>query len=132
MGVRWIHRLSGHVEMTLEFHHLTCDVGVRLRAVLHRRGDEIHLRHQLLLIGVDARHVPVHQIEAGAKLVKGCLHARDDVAHGVEDELRLRRWFCWRRGEILARSGQTSSQRNRIGEKLEEISPQIRPLTGIL
>jgi hypothetical protein len=35
----------------------------------------------------------VHQIEAGAELVKGGLRACDDVAHGVEDELRLRRWF---------------------------------------
>jgi hypothetical protein len=74
----------------------------------------------------------VQQIEAGAELVKGGLRARHGLAHGVEDDMRLRRWLRWRRGEILARSEQTSSRSNRIGEKSEEILPQIRPLAGIL
>jgi hypothetical protein len=74
----------------------------------------------------------VQQIEAGVELVKGGLRARHGLAHGVEDELRLQRWFRWRRGEILTRSKQTSSQSNRIEEKSGEISPQIRPLARIL
>jgi hypothetical protein len=37
---------------------------VQLGAVLHRRGDDVDLRHQLLLGGVDAGHPPVEEIEA--------------------------------------------------------------------
>jgi hypothetical protein len=116
-GVFWIHVIflgSGRTPMrpvdplccrldaVLEHRQLAHGVGVRLRAILHRRGDEIQLRHQLLLGGVDARSVPMEQIEAGAELMDRSLRARRRLTHGLEDELRLRRRFRWRRGEILA------------------------------
>jgi hypothetical protein len=85
--------LSRRQQTILERRQLTYGVGVRLRAILHRRGHEIHLRHQLLLGGVDARNVPMEEIEASAELVDRSLRACFRLAHGLEDELRLQRRF---------------------------------------
>jgi hypothetical protein len=94
--------LSRRQQTILERRQLTYRVGIRLRTGLHRRGHEIDLRHQLLLGGVDARHVPMKKIEAGAELVDRSLRAGGRFAHGLEDELRLRRRLRRRRGENLA------------------------------
>jgi hypothetical protein len=51
--------VSRRQQTILERRELPYGVGVGLRAVLHHRGHEIHLRHQLLLDGVDARNVPM-------------------------------------------------------------------------
>jgi hypothetical protein len=97
-----VNPLSRRQQTILERRQLTHGVGVRLRAILHRRGHEIDLRRQLLLGGVDVHHVPMKEIEAGAELVDRSLRACGRLAHGLEDELRLRRRLRRRRGENLA------------------------------
>jgi hypothetical protein len=99
--MRPVDPLCRQLDAVLERRQLAHGVGVRLRAVLHRHGDEIQLHHQLLLGGVDARSVPMEQIKVGAELMDRSLRARRGLTHGLEDELRLWRRFWWRRGEIL-------------------------------
>jgi hypothetical protein len=108
----------------IERGEMTLRIGMHLRPVLNRSGDEIQLRDQRLLRGVHGRHAAVHQIHRRSNLGERGLSGSRHLSHRVEDEESLGGrlgLFRWRRRD--SSSAEPTDHENRLGGGTKKSTP---------